>query len=67
MTNVELRNSFYFICIVRVGGILALKEKIENILNYLTDDQHDLFDRNISLWEKTAELNGGPQQSTDLA
>jgi len=27
-----------------------LKEKIENILNYLTDDQRDLFDRNILLF-----------------
>lgn len=42
-------------------AVVALKEQIENILSKLTDDQRELFARNINLWEKTAELNGRPQ------
>jgi hypothetical protein len=38
-----------------------LKEQIENLVNKLTAAQRELFDRNIALWEKTAELNGRQQ------
>ncbi len=38
-----------------------MREKIENLMNNLTEEQREVFNRNILLWEKTAELNGRPQ------
>jgi len=36
--------------------VIALREKIENLMNNLTEEQREVFNRNILLWEKTAEV-----------
>ncbi len=40
---------------------MNVHDRIDNLLKVFTENERELFERNIDLWEKTAKLNGRPQ------
>ena len=36
---------------------MNVHDRIDNLLKVFTENQRELFERNIDLWEKTAKLN----------